>query len=116
MTSIRTIITSRLESVANTPGYRVWLVPEYTSLPHEACTEFVVSASFSGAVLPDGVLGSYLDGIKEDGVHEKITEVALYRSDTHRNVKPIGYDGRSGDIKNVSDIRPLYLVWKTVKT
>lgn len=118
MTGIRKTITSQLESVANTPGHRVWLVPEYTSLLQEACTKFVVSESFTGAVSRDGNLGSYLDGIKEDAVYEKITEVALYRStaNTQLNVKSIGYDGKSGDIANVSTSNPLYLVWKTVKT
>ncbi|KAL0635221.1 hypothetical protein Q9L58_005867 [Maublancomyces gigas] len=98
-------------------GYTVWLVPEYTSLLHKACTKFVVSASFSGSVSQDDDLGSYLDGIKEDGIYEKITEVALYRGtpNTELDVKSIGYDGRSGDIRNRSTSNPLYLVWKSVK-
>lgn len=102
---------------------RVWLVPEYTKIAKDACTKFVVASTFTGSVSQTHTPGNpgypcYLDPVKDPSVLDKITEIGLYRTTvtTLVDAKSIGYDGMSGDIRNLSTSKPLYLVWKSVKT
>lgn len=92
-------------------------------MANDACTKFVVSPTFTGSVSGTRTPGQpgypcYLDPVKDPYVLEKITEVGLYRTTVTAPVdaKSIGYDGMSGDIRNLSTNNPLYLVWKSVKT
>lgn len=95
----------------------------YTKIAKDACTDFVVSTNSAGHASQDNldrVYGDpcYLDAVRDTTVLAKITDLALYQGayGVSLNVKSIGYDGMSDDIRNQSADYPLYLVWKSVKT
>lgn len=102
----------------------IWLVPEYTKDPSDACTSFTVATHSSGqssTLNLDRTHGThrYLVAVKNTEVLQKITEVALIRRtqyDGTLNITSLGYDGMSTDIRNMSTNNPLYLMWKTAKS
>lgn len=101
---------------------RIWIVPEYTTAPSEACTGF--NLAFSGAYPPDDNLAAYEGGhcflvpVKDRNIQNKITQVALVRGESILSGSPIlvDYQGITGNIKqNWDHPDDLHLVWKTVK-
>lgn len=59
----------------------------------------------------------YLDAVKERHNRQKITEVALVRSESAPELTSLrGYDGISSNLQEGLGTRQfVYLVWKTVK-
>lgn len=89
----------------------MWFVAQYTTIAAEACTRFMVSPNFSGRSSGSGSL-YYLAAVKDEYVPAKITEVLLYRNTGRVDItrSSLGYDGITGDIRNLSTGVPLYLV------
>ncbi|KAL0631728.1 hypothetical protein Q9L58_009403 [Maublancomyces gigas] len=99
-----------------TGSHTVWFVPEYTTIAADACTSFVVSPHFTGNSAGSGPL-YYVDAVKDENVPAKIIEVLLYRITIPCNItcSALGFDGMTGDIRNLSTSDPLYLVWTTTR-
>lgn len=98
----------------------IWIVPEYTTAPHEACTAF--NLTFGGQHASDDNLAvhdgrhCYLVPVKDQAIKNKITEVALVRDEGTLSGSRIlaKYQGITGNIKqHWSSLDELYLVWKT---
>lgn len=106
----------------------VYLVPEYTVLAKDACTEFQISiqsardaSKFDLGKNEDTGMFRYLVPVKDLNVSEKITEVALWGAEGRvKNVACVGdgrFDGMTVDINtHRNEGYYLYLVWKAVET
>lgn len=87
----------------------MWLVPEYTSDPAEACTAFSTVPSANDPV-------SYLDNVKDVAVPQKITEVGLFRTSataaySFSAIRPFNQIGPR--LEEMAESGHLYLVWNT---
>lgn len=103
----------------------VYLVPEYTTLPEDACTEVQINVQSGRDVSKSDLAISrktgmfhYLIPVKDPKVKEKIAEISLLGATSRVTLVGSGeFDGMTTDINtHRNNGYHLYLVWKSVET
>lgn len=99
-----------------------WLVPEYTTIPEDACTALLLSRSGTGHCAENNLDWTqkthiYIDAVKGAISSEKITNVALVRIfiSCGAGLKHAeGYNGITSGFKDILWDYNIHLLWKTV--
>ncbi|TBU39219.1 hypothetical protein BD309DRAFT_452434 [Dichomitus squalens] len=100
-------------------GKYVWLVPQYTTNPHQAATRFDIVIQEHGDPAPNdlakGAGGDfrYLIPRKDITAQRKVVQVVLCHQDHELFGTPEGWDRCTIDINKIRGKTYLYLLWKT---